>query len=105
MEDTQVEINQAVEMCNILRDVLTGMMDAFASIINNNMNVIMKSLTVITIVISIPNIIASLFGMNLDDLPLAHSDHGFYIILVVSIILSIIGAIALILLSNRNKTK
>ena len=105
MEDTQVEINQAVEMCNILRDVLTGMMDAFASIINNNMNVIMKSLTVITIVISIPNIIASLFGMNLDDLPLAHSDHGFYIILVVSIILSIIGAIALILLSSRNKTK
>lgn len=105
MEDTQVEINQAVEMCNILRDVLTGMMDAFASIINNNMNVIMKSLTVITIVISIPNIIASLFGMNLDDLPLAHSDYGFYIILVVSIILSIIGAIALILLSSRNKTK
>ncbi len=105
MEDAQVEINQAVEMCTILRDVLTGMMDAFASVINNNMNLIMKSLTVVTIVISIPTLVASFFGMNVDDLPLAHSDHGFYIIFGVSLALSIIVAICLILFANRKKTK
>lgn len=105
MEDAQVEINQAVEMCTILRDVLTGMMDAFASIINNNMNIIMKSLTVITIVLSIPTLVASFFGMNVVDLPLANTEHGFYIIFAISFVLAIIVAIVLILVSNRNKTR
>ncbi len=105
MEDAQVEINQAVEMCTILRDVLTGMMDAFASIINNNMNIIMKSLTVITIVLSIPTLVASFFGMNVIDLPLANSEHGFYVIFAISFVLAIIVAIVLVLVSNRNRTR
>jgi magnesium transporter len=64
MDDTEVELNQAIEMCTIYRDILAGMMDAFASIISNNLNIVMKTFAIITIVISIPTLIASFFGMN-----------------------------------------
>lgn len=56
MEDTQVEMDQAIEMCSISRSVLNSMMDAFGSIINNNVNAIMKTLAVVTIVLSIPTL-------------------------------------------------
>ena len=69
IEDVAVECNQAIEMCNIYRDILTGTMDAYASVISNNLNIVMKTLTSITFVISIPTLIASFFGMNLDGIP------------------------------------
>lgn len=69
LEDVLIEIHQAIEMCNIYSNILSGTMDAFASIISNNLNIVMKVLTVITIVMSIPNIIFSFYGMNVTDLP------------------------------------
>ena len=69
MEDTQVEMDQAIEMCSISRSVLNSMMDAFGSIINNNVNAIMKTLAVVTIVLSIPTLVASVYGMNFSYLP------------------------------------
>ena len=65
MEDVEVENNQAIEMCTIYRDILSGMIDANASIISNNLNVSMKVLAIITLIIEIPTLIASIFGMNL----------------------------------------
>ena len=56
-------------MCNIYSNILSGTMDAFASVISNNLNIVMKVLTVITIVMSIPNIIFSFYGMNVSGLP------------------------------------
>ncbi len=103
MEDVQVEMNQASEMCSILRDVLTGMMDAFASIINNNMNVIMKTLTVITIILSIPTLIASFFGMNFAEIPFEETHFGFYIVLIVSFLIALVIAVLLIYFTSRNK--
>lgn len=70
LEDVLIEINQAIEMCNIYSNILSGTMDAFASVISNNLNIVMKVLTVITIVMAIPNIIFSFYGMNVDGLPL-----------------------------------
>ncbi|HPE69790.1 MAG TPA: magnesium transporter CorA family protein [Thermotogota bacterium] len=64
LEDTIVENKQALEMANIYSDILSGMMDAFASVISNNLNVVMKILTVVTIIMQIPTIIASFYGMN-----------------------------------------
>ena len=64
LEDVLVEIHQAIEMANIYSNTLSGTMDAFASIISNNLNIVMKVLSVITIVMAIPNIIFGFYGMN-----------------------------------------
>ena len=69
IEDVAIENSQAIEMCNIYRDILSGTMDAYASVISNNLNIVMKVLTSITLIISVPTLIASLFGMNLDGIP------------------------------------
>ena len=69
LDDVLIEIHQAIEMCNIYSNILSGTMDAFASVISNNLNIAMKVLTVITIVMAIPNIIFSFYGMNVAGLP------------------------------------
>ena len=66
MEDVMIEVHQAQEMCNIYSNILSGTMDAYASVISNNLNIVMKVLTVITIVMAIPNIIFGFYGMNVD---------------------------------------
>jgi magnesium transporter len=84
LEDVLIENRQAIEMTNIASNILSSMMDAFASIISNNLNVVMKFLASVTIVLSIPTIIASLFGMNV-ILPFAHFQYAFLIILGISV--------------------
>ena len=100
MEDVEVENNQAIEMCTIYRDILSGMIDANASIISNNLNISMKVLAIITLIIEIPTLIASIFGMNL-KLPLVNNEFGFYIILGISFILSLISGFILYLISSN----
>lgn len=67
LEDVLIEIKQAIEMSNIHLSILSGTMDAFASVISNNLNIVMKKLTSITIVMAIPTMIFSFFGMNIGD--------------------------------------
>ena len=64
LEDVIIENEQAIEMADIYSDILSGTMDAYASVISNNLNIVMKALAVITIVMSIPTMIASFWGMN-----------------------------------------
>lgn len=73
LEDALIEIRQAIEMAGIYSSILAGTMDAYASVVSNNLNIIMKVLTVITIIMTIPNIIFGFYGMNItgNDLPLA----------------------------------
>lgn len=73
LEDALIEIRQAIEMSNIYSSILAGTMDAYASVVSNNLNIIMKVLTVITIIMTIPNIIFGFYGMNISGggLPLA----------------------------------
>ena len=91
LEDVIVENRQAIEMCAIYREILTGTMDAFASVISNNQNIVMKLLTAITIVISFPALIASIWGMNV-NLPFQNSAHGFWIVTGTSAALSVLVA-------------
>ena len=70
LEDVLIEVKQAIEMSNIYSNILSGTMDAFASVISNNLNIVMKVLTVITIVMSVPTMVFSFYGMNVLDLPL-----------------------------------
>lgn len=71
LEDVQIEFKQAIEMCNIYSNILSGTMDAFASVISNNLNIVMKVLTSLTIVMTIPNIVFGFYGMNVAGLPFA----------------------------------
>ena len=105
MEDVEVENNQAIEMCTIYRNIVEGMMNAFSSIISNNLNVVMKLLAIITLIISIPTLIASLFGMNV-KVPFGNNHLGFYIIIGISIVLALIGGFLLHIVTTRsNKRK
>jgi len=90
LEDVEIEVQQARITANVHSDILSGMMDAFAAVISNNVNVIMKRLTSFSIVLMVPTLIASYFGMNLER----HSEiwtFQFYAVIVVSIIISVIG--------------
>ncbi len=89
LEDSITENNQAIEMAQIYSNILNGTMDAYASIISNNLNIVMKFLTSITIIISIPTLISGYWGMNV-PVPFAHHPFGFIIVVLFSIILSIL---------------
>lgn len=89
LEDVIIENKQAIEMANIYSNILTGTMDAFASIISNNLNMVMKFLTSVTIVMAIPTMVSSFFGMNV-KIPLT-SPYSFWLILFISITLCFIA--------------
>ena len=95
LEDVIIENKQAIEMSNVYSNILSGMMDAFASVISNNLNVVMKFLTAVTIILMIPTLIASIYGMNV-ELPFQHSPHAFLITLGISLTLSVMGALIFI---------
>lgn len=92
LEDVEIELRQAEETTNIYSNILTGMMDAYASVISNNLNIIMKRLTSISIILMIPTLIASLYGMNVPN-NLEENHFGFWIILSVSLVISILGVL------------
>lgn len=105
LEDAKIEINQAIEMCTIYREIISGMTDAFASVISNNVNNVMRILAVVTIVLSVPTLIASIFGMNFHNMPLTDSEAGFWIIIVAAIVLALVAAFILIFTSRGRKKK
>ena len=89
LEDAITENKQAIEMANIYSDILNGTMEAYASIISNNLNGVMKFLTSITIVLAIPTMISSFWGMNV-NLPFQDSKLGFVIMIAISAILTLV---------------
>ncbi|MEW6275946.1 MAG: magnesium transporter CorA family protein [Bacillota bacterium] len=89
LEDVITENKQALEMSEIYAQILSSTMDAYASVISNNLNMIMKFLTSVTIVLMIPTMLASFYGMNV-DLPFQRSAGAFAGIVVVSIALSLV---------------
>ncbi|WP_210366467.1 magnesium transporter CorA family protein [Bacillus sp. REN3] len=93
LEDVIIENTQAIEMAETYSSILSGMMDAFASIISNNLNIVMKFLTSITIILSFPTMVASFFGMNV-DLPFQHHPQAFFFALSLALLLA--GLTALI---------
>ncbi len=71
LDDVSIEMSQAIEMCSTYSNILNGTMDAFGNIINNNMNITMRTLAILTLVLSIPNMVYGFYGMNT---PLPHDD-------------------------------
>ncbi len=90
LEDVEIELRQALETTNIYSDILSGMMDAYASVISNNLNVILKLLTSISILLMIPTLIASFYGMNVPN-ALENNPFGFWIVILISFLISLVG--------------
>ncbi len=87
LEDVIIENKQAIEMAEIHSSILSGMMDAFASIISNNLSIVMKTLAVITIIMGVPTTVASFFGMNV-PVPFQESPQAFAGAVLLSLALS-----------------
>ena len=101
LEDAMVEYQQALETATIHANILNGTLDTFASIINNNLNNVMKYLTAATIMLAAPTLIASLYGMNI-GLPLQGNPHAFAFVMGISGVLALaIGAVFFVLSRKR----
>ena len=109
-DDVMIETRQAVEMCSIYRDILKTTMDAFSSVISNNVNDVVKRLTIITILVAIPTLIAGLLGMNV-DLPFGMGVHGdwagvaFWIVVGVCVVLTVLCSVLLVRMTDKVKIR
>lgn len=88
IEDVNIEMTQARETTNIYSNILESTMDTYQSIINNNMNQVMRTLTSVTIIMMFPTLIASLFGMNLVN-GMEEKPWGFVFALIISVLVSV----------------
>lgn len=94
LEDAIIENKQAIEMSKIYSDILNGTMDAYASIISNNLNGVMKTLTSLTVILAIPTLIASLWGMNV-PVPFQDSSFGFWILVFMVVVVTMVTVVYL----------
>jgi magnesium transporter len=92
VEDVTTETKQAIEMANVYSNILGNMMGAHSSIVSNNLNITMRFLTSVTIILSLPILVASLYGMNV-ELPFERSPHAFWIVISFAVFLSILGVL------------
>jgi len=92
LDEAAIENRQAIEMAKIYSDIQSGMMDAFASVISNNLNIVMKQLTIITIILMIPTLIASFYGMNVPN-RFEDNKYAFWMIMGGSALFATIGAL------------
>ena len=103
LEDAMVEYQQALETATIHANILNGTLDTFASLINNNLNNVMKYMAAATILLAVPTLIASIYGMNLTTLPFMNSTHSFAIVMGASAFLALAIAGIFIILSHKRK--
>lgn len=102
LEDAMVEYQQALETATIHANILNGTLDTFASLINNNLNNVMKYLTAATIMLAAPTLIASIYGMNI-KLPFSASAHAFSIVMGISGLLAVAIGTVFVILSKARK--
>jgi magnesium transporter len=101
-EDIIIDNGQALEMSNVYTNILSGTMEAYASIVSNNLNSVIHRLTVITIILMVPTLVASFYGMNLDYLPFSKNQYTFFGLILISIIL---GFLLIIFLGRKTSVK
>lgn len=89
LEDIMIDNSQAQEMAHIYTNILSNTMDALTSMISNNLNEVMQRLTLVTIILMVPTLVASFYGMNVANLPLEKSPYAFWVLLGGSVLFSI----------------
>ncbi|MDR0697011.1 MAG: magnesium transporter CorA family protein [Christensenellaceae bacterium] len=90
LEDAKIENRQALDMCTIYREILSGTAETYATVISNNLNIIMRVLTSLTVLISVPTLVASFWGMN-TGVPFQGKQWGFWVVVVFSAIATIVS--------------
>ena len=95
LEDLLIEIKQGIDMSSNSLSIISSTTEAYTGIVSNNLNIVMKVLTSITLIISIPTLISGIYGMNVDGLPVPH----FWIVLLIS---AVVMAVAFIVLRKKN---
>ena len=93
-DDVLIENRQAIEMSNIYREILSGTMDTYASMISNNLNIVMKVLSSLAILVAVPSMIGAFWGMN-TGVPFEGKTWGFWVVIGISAVICIIVAIFL----------
>jgi magnesium transporter len=88
-EDIIIDNSQALEMANVHTNILSGTMEAYSAIVSNNLNLFIHRLTVITIILMVPTVVGSFYGMNLKYLPFSGSPYSFFVIIAISCILGL----------------
>ena len=101
-EDIIIDNGQALEMSNVYTNILSGTMEAYASLVSNNLNTFIHRLTIITIILMVPTLVASFYGMNLDHLPFSTNQFTFYGLILISVVL---GFLLIIFLGRNNNIK
>ncbi len=101
-EDIVIDNGQALEMSNVYTNILSGTMEAYASIVSNNLNTFIHRLTVITIILMVPTLVASFYGMNLEYIPFSKSKYTFIGLIVTSIFL---GFLLIVFLGRGSKSR
>ena len=92
LEDAIIENKQGIEMCSIYKEILSSVTDTYATIVSNNLNVAMKFLAGITIVLSVPTMISSFLGMNVNLGVISRNDNAFLVVCLFSLLVAIIIA-------------
>ena len=87
LEDLSIDLQQQADLLRIYRDLIESSLDAYASVISNNQNDLIKVLASISLIVMVPTLLASLYGMNLEPLPFSDSPYAFWIIILMSIVL------------------
>ncbi len=87
LDDVVIENRQAIDMCKNYQEILASTMSTYASVISNNQNSIMKTLTIMTVIISVPTLFASFWGMN-TGVPFEGKGYGFWIVMAISVAVS-----------------
>lgn len=100
-EDIIIDNGQALEMSNVYTNILSGTMEAYASIVSNNLNTFIHRLTIITIILMVPTLVASFYGMNLDHIPFSDSPYTFVGLIGTSLIL---GFLLIVFLGRDGKS-
>lgn len=90
IEDVVIETKQAIEMSKIYSNILGNLMNAHSSIVSNNLNITIRYLTTVTIILSLPILVASIYGMNV-PLPFQNQPHAFWIVTLFALLLSVFG--------------
>ena len=90
LEDVEIETRQAMETTNVYSNIVSSLAETYSSIISNNLSVVMKQLTIISLILMLPTLVASLFGMNVPN-GMENNPYGFLIILSISLVSSLIA--------------
>ncbi len=96
LEDVIIENKQALQMSRIYGDILSRIMDAFSAIISNNQNNVMTYLTIVTIIMAVPTILSGFWGMNVPGIPFEKTPGGFWMVIIVSIVVCALSTMYLI---------